>query len=415
MPLYELGLGSEKVHVILDIGAYHTKVGFAGESAPRHIIRSQNIKRSDQVVDICDPKLTKDELYEELSTFVHTIYFRYLLVNPKDRKVVVCENFVQRDVFRFTLADVLFKQFSVVAVMMTPALPLALTPLGVSTGVVLNIGHTESSVIAVYEGMIIMKSFKYVDLGTVSHLAAIQEIIAKTGEVQVGENKKKASEIYGNLSMSQLEDIRARVCFCGERPPELEDTSYAESGSATKHRAVHMDYPMPDGHHLIIGGNIRERSVEVLYDGDGEDNSIATILLDALLECPLDCRTQLANSILVTGGGSMLAGFTHRLKQELLALLKLKRYSTLPLKTLKFFKPPYYPNIMTWVGGSVVGSVEHLHDRYTSKEHYLATGPASLPEWACLRPVLRESTPPTPLRRSSSHMRDYQPSPILGK
>ena len=46
---------------------------------------------------------------------------------------------------------------------------------------------------------------------------------------------------------------------------------------------------------------VRERSVEVLYDGDGEDNSIATILLDALLECPLDCRTQLANSILITG------------------------------------------------------------------------------------------------------------------
>ena len=42
-----------------------------------------------------------------------------------------------------------------------------------------------------------MKSFKYVELGTVSHLTAIQEIIASTGEVQVGENKKKASEIYG--------------------------------------------------------------------------------------------------------------------------------------------------------------------------------------------------------------------------
>ena len=47
----------------------------------------------------------------------------------------------------------------------------------------------------------------------------------------------------------------------------------------------------------------------------------------------------------------MLVGFTHRLKQELLALLRLDRYTTLPLKTLKFFKPPYYPNIITWVGG----------------------------------------------------------------
>ena len=45
----------------------------------------------------------------------------------------------------------------------------------------------------------------------------------------------------------------------------------------------------------------RERSIEVLYDGDGEDNSIATLVLDSLLKCPIDCRVELFSKILVIG------------------------------------------------------------------------------------------------------------------
>ena len=50
----------------------------------------------------------------------------------------------------------------------------------------------------------------------------------------------------------------------------------------------------------------------------------------------------------------MLAGFTNRLKQEIQAFLKQPRFSKVPVEKLKFYKPNYYPNIMSWVGGNDV-------------------------------------------------------------
>ena len=402
MPLYDIGIASEKIPVVIEFGNYHTKVGFAGEPSPRHIIRSFNVKACNKVTNICDEKLTEDELLEELTTFLHAIYFRYLLVNPKDRRVVVCEDFAQTDLFRNCLSKVLFKQFSVIGLLLTPALPLALVPLGTPTGLVINIGYKDSSVICVYEGMVIIKSYKSIEVGTYAHLMAIEKMIKDSGKVTVKGETKKFIDAYGQFKISQLEDIRARTCFCGERPTELEDKSFSKSGTTTKSRAVDMNYPLSDGHNLIVAGSVRERSVEVLYDGDGDDNSLGTIVLDSLQQCPIDCRTELASKIIVIGGGCMLPGFTYRLKQEILALQDFPRYDNLVVKKLKFFKPNYYANIMSWIGGSIMGSVEHLHEKYITRDFYNQKGEYTLPNWSSLHPPVRDQNPSTQIRRTSS-------------
>lgn len=402
MPLYDIGIASEKIPVVIEFGTYHTKVGFAGEPCPRHLIRSFNVKASNKVTNICDTKLSEDELLEELTTFLHAIYFRYLLVNPKDRRVVVCEDFVQTERFRNCLSRVLFKQFSVVGLLLTPALPLALVPLGTPTGLIVNIGYKDSSSICVYEGMVIIKSYKSIEVGTHAHLLAIEKMIKDSGEVTVKGERKKFTDAYGELEISQLEDIRARTCFCGERPKELEDKSFSSSGTTTPSRAVDMNYPLSDGHNLIVTGAVRERSVEVLYDGDGDDNSLGTIVLDSLQQCPIDCRTALASKIVVIGGGCMLPGFTYRLKQEILAMLEFPRYDNLVIKKLKFYKPNYYASIMSWVGGSIMGSVEHLHEKYITRDFYNHKGECTLPNWSSLHPPVRDLNPSTPIRRTSS-------------
>ena len=61
----------------------------------------------------------------------------------------------------------------------------------------------------------------------------------------------------GELDLSVLEDIRARTCFCGERPAELKDPAFSQSGVNTAHRASDMSYPMSDGYHLLVSGKIR--------------------------------------------------------------------------------------------------------------------------------------------------------------
>eukprot|EP00116_Pleurobrachia_bachei_P008115 sb/3468377/ len=218
---------------------------------------------------------------------------------------------------------------------------------------------------------------------------------------------KKLPIVSADLDMEVLEDIRARTCFSGKRPPTDNE---AKSGTEATHRAVDMTYPMSDGQHLVINGKIRERSVEVLFDGDGDGNSVATLILDALLKCPIDCRAELAENILIIGGGSMLPGLKHRIKEEILALVAFSRFSALQgIKTFKFYKPNYPANIMSWVGGSIMGCVEHLHDRYVPREFYNSKGVATLPDWCSLAPQLKDNTAVSgsPSRRTSSPYRDF--------
>ena len=83
MPLYEgIGLISEKHAVVLDIGSATTKCGYAGEVSPRCIIPSK--VGHTWIYSVTD----KEKLHALLVDFVHHLYFKWLLVNPKDRRVV---------------------------------------------------------------------------------------------------------------------------------------------------------------------------------------------------------------------------------------------------------------------------------------------------------------------------------------
>ena len=82
MPFYEgIGLIAEKNAVVLDFGIAYTKVGYAGESSPRAILPTPAL-----------PALNETgQLYEALVAFVHRLYFKHLLVNPRDRRVVLLD------------------------------------------------------------------------------------------------------------------------------------------------------------------------------------------------------------------------------------------------------------------------------------------------------------------------------------
>ena len=135
MPLYEgIGLISEKHAVVLDIGWDTTKCGYAGEVSPRCIIPSK--VDTTRILDTTDP----DKLYALLVDFVHHLYFKWLLVNPKDRRVVIVENLLGSSLFKDTLVKVLFRHYEVSSVLCAPSHLVSLFSLGVNTGATSFVG-----------------------------------------------------------------------------------------------------------------------------------------------------------------------------------------------------------------------------------------------------------------------------------
>jgi len=384
MPLFEgLSIDDPKV-IILDIGSAYTKCGLAGETGPRCIIPSKvKNTRTKEVVDVWSYG-SVSELYENLKDLLYVLIFRHLLVTPRDRRVVVVESLLCPSDFRETLAQVLFKHYEVGSVLYAPAPLVGLLPLGAGVGLVLDVGHSHTSVVPVYEGIPIMKGWQSIPLAGKAIESRIKAQLLEHGTLSSSQTQHEAvSEHQDAITNEVLEDIKVRCCFITEysRGQQIQEVTM-RGGHANKlpPPPPDTDYPLDGGSVLNVSGRIREHSGEVLFEQDNEETSIATLLLDALVECPIDTRAALAANVLVMGGTAMLPGFMHRLQLELSNLLLKPVYaSQLGVKQFRFHRPPSKENYTAWLGGAMIGAVETLAMKSLSRDAFLQRG--RLPDW----------------------------------
>jgi hypothetical protein len=143
----------------------------------------------------------------------------------------------------------------------------------------------------------------------------------------------------------------------------------------------------------------------------GEEKSVVEVVLAVLEKLPIDLRTPMAGSLLVTGGGSLLPGFISRLRSSLLAALApnptLQAISSLSSATPRprtirprphsyacllplrsklsilndpsppFPSPPsagsapaFSPSLLAWIGGSTAGSMRIGGRSETGRERW---------------------------------------------
>ena len=78
--------------------------------------------------------------------------------------MVVVENILGSSLAKSVLARVLFKHYEVSSVLYLPSHLVALLPLGVETGLVVDLGHSETSVLPVYSGVPVLKAWQALPL-----------------------------------------------------------------------------------------------------------------------------------------------------------------------------------------------------------------------------------------------------------
>ncbi|XP_012264359.2 actin-related protein 10 [Athalia rosae] len=363
MSMYEgVRLISDKLTVVFDIGSAYTKYGFTGESVPRGIIRTE--VRCPET-----PKIRKvflyedaDDLYQLLVEFIHLLFFRHVAVSPKDIKVIVVESILTPIDFRNTLAKVLFRHFEIGSLMLVPSHLVAVSTLGISTALVLDVGYKEATLIPVYEGVPVLKAWQALPLA---------------GQAVHGFIKEELQDVLvdGDVDEKILEDIKVRTCFVTtlERSAKLGTVEAPVAPPSVSYPGVKT---------VTIPGTVREKAFELLWERDNDNLSIPTMILDAIVKCPVDMRRPLAENILLIGGTTMSKGFLPRLKSELIALLESNLYSDkLKLKTFKFHTAPCKPNYTAWLGGAIFG-ITDLPLRCLTKENYLKLN--RVPDWASL-------------------------------
>ncbi|GAA5936307.1 uncharacterized protein JCM15063_002775 [Sporobolomyces koalae] len=157
--------------VVLDLGSRVWKVGFSGEAAPRHCVRVERILAREQhtllrgvskshetdeldgiwTLDKC--RIDEDEWQireERLKRALREVWFDHLMTDPKSRKVLVVENPMLSTPVKEMIARVLFDNLQVPSVNFACAPLLSLMASGSVTGLVVDAGHLETTVLPIY-------------------------------------------------------------------------------------------------------------------------------------------------------------------------------------------------------------------------------------------------------------------------
>ncbi|XP_005187643.1 actin-related protein 10 [Musca domestica] len=367
MPLYETAM-QEKPPVVLDIGSAYTKFGFAAEAYPRKIIPTEVILSSSGETKHLFDYGDKLEFYDQMVDFLQTIFFKYLLVSPKERKIVVVENVFGQTIIRETLAKALFRHFEVSSVLYVPSHMIALSTLAVPHGVVIDMGYSETTVMPIFSGVQVMQAFQDQKYGGRAVQEEIKRMLVATGVRE---------EL---LSESVLEDIKVRTCFV---------TKLERAQSYLKNEPPQappdVDYPIGDEAIITVPGKVRETAFEIFFEENNDRDSLPHLIMQSILRCPMDIRRSLMENIFVIGGSAIIMGLLPRLQQELKYLVENDKEYKERLHgdvTFKFHKTIGRPNVTAWIGGSLCGGTDLVNTRSLTKEAYMRL--ERVPDWVCL-------------------------------
>ncbi|GAA5988767.1 hypothetical protein JCM10908_006161 [Rhodotorula pacifica] len=364
--------------IVLDIGSSVIKAGFSGEPAPRECRRStsNNGGADGEVWSLEKSEATEEQwLVRELrlQRVIRSIWFENLLTDPRTRKVIVVENPLLSTRIKEMIAQILFDNLQVPSLSFAPAPVLSLMAAGRLSGLVVDVGHLETTVAPVFHSRPL---FPHLAASPVAGrrlnrrlralLLAFAPYIPPPTSLTSTAQASPTHLPREVLTEELVEEIKTRLCFVSEAAPlaeaipsaddmaeqplreDLDPTDEDEalvdhlyerySRSSPSTQPVSFRVPTTSrsattytssGHSVGRGwiqvpGWIRERAAEVLWEDedDQDERGLANIVLECLLRLPIDLRKPMASSILVTGGTAMLPGFFPRFKASLLAQLE---------------------------------------------------------------------------------------------
>lgn len=364
----------EKQAVVIDFGAARTKVGFATESCPRHVLPTPelDVRRSRQGLAFTE---SEEEWFEILDRLLSQIFFHYLSVSPKDRRVVVCDAVHSSAPFRSALARVLFKRLGVPAVALVADLVLPLYLTGLSSGIVIDCGYTSSRVMATFAGVPILSAYCAGAAGARAVCARLRKML------------QESMDAPGWLDeQGVVEDLLACTCYvaCDIRSGDGLHLKLKSDKAAS--------YAPGSEHPVAIPSDSRWRPVEVLVSSEGavfadidsdgdEDGDVIGIpgaFVRAIEQCPIDVRAAVVQNVVVCGGCAGLRGLLPRLAVEIRDALEACPRTQALAGKLRFTPLDFPPATTVWTGGSVFGALEGASD-YTATDYSQGR---PLPDWA---------------------------------
>lgn len=309
--------------------------------------------------------------------------------------------------------EIAMEQWGVPAFFLAKTGQLAAYSQGKATALVVDVGHMNTSVTAMYDGMVLAKSSQHSPLA--GHwlndqirlmFASLQPTVPLVPHYLVTSKQPVDAGAPSNAtyakfakppthSFRRLEEERVLTAFKESvvqiwPGPQRLDAPAAAPGAFTNLDHVKglpaKPFEMPDGWNQVFGAE-RFKVAEGLFDNKAaytdaqhpeplQDHTIPRLVHKALDACDVDQRPNYLNNVILTGAGSLIEKLPDRLQSDLTAMYPNPKVRVIANSNSVERK------YSAWIGGSVLGSLGTFHQMWISRQEYEEFG-AKIVEKRC--------------------------------
>uniref|UniRef100_T1JBA2 Uncharacterized protein n=1 Tax=Strigamia maritima TaxID=126957 RepID=T1JBA2_STRMM len=414
--------GDEVGALVFDIGHYSIRAGYAGEDSPKAEIPSHagvveemvepmetNIKEGSIPAATSDKKyfidttsihvarkgmemstFLKDGMIEDWDLFekmLDNIYSRHIKSESHLHPVLMSEAPLNARSKREKLTELMFEKYNIPAFFLVKNAVLAAFANGRSTGVVVDSGATHTSAVPVHDGYVLTQAIVKTPLAgdfislqckqlledsnievVPGYMIGSKEVV-KECELPKYTRKPIIPEVtkswHSYAVKEVLQDFQATVL-------QVSDIPYGET-QVENMPTVH--YEFPNGYNQDFGAE-RFKIPERLFDPSNLKGvvgntvlGISHIVTTSVGMCDIDIRPSLYGSIIVTGGNTLIQGFTERLNRD----LSNKTPPSMRLKVISVGGSAER-RFGAWIGGSILASLGSFQQMWISKQEYEESG-----------------------------------------
>ena len=356
--------------VVIDAGSGLIKAGFGGEDGPRSIFNSivgtpkqmelmvgmelQNRYVGDnaiaryEIMNFSYPiqrgEVTDWDKYENL---MHYLLYSEMRVVPEEISILITEGPRTSRKNREKLTEILFETFNVKRLHIANSSMVGLYSYGKTSGLIVDSGYNVTSTVPVYEGYPLAHASLKINIGGEDLSKNLLNMI-----------QSKLDETYVDMKGRFLaDDIKEKLGFVLLNQDDADDVKDST-------------YELPDGKKIEIGSELYKAN-EILFNPDEDIQKekgvmpLKNMVVDSINKCDDEIKNDIKENICLTGGTTLLKNFPEKLKNEISDSSEGINFN-LSAEQERLFS--------TWIGGSIVSSLDNFQYMWVSKKEYNDNG-----------------------------------------
>ncbi|KAH9077442.1 actin-like protein Arp4p [Lactarius deliciosus] len=421
--------GDEVSALVLDIGSSTLRAGYAGDDTPKAIIptsygfvpvtRDADVSMTEAGAET-EPAPPREESklyigqqhgpsvwrenmqignpmseglitdFDPVPSLIRHALKDVLRCKPEDHPILVTEPAWNTPANRERMAEIMFEEFQVPAFYIANTGVLNAFAAGKGSALVIDIGHSTTSVTPVVDGFVLRKGLVHSALPQLVHAHAKHTLITASHNhppIQLFSHQLIANKTPvepGTMPRFAVREDRfskttpSLASYYENR--EVEEWIQSVAGvldqgwndqAAAQRPARHYEFPTGFNTYFgperfQVGELFFAHSRDLVASNPHLPRTIPALISQALTACDPDMRQVLMGNVVLAGGGSLLAGFGERLSNELVR----------NFPHVKIHAPgnPTERKYGGWLGGSILASLGTFHQLWISKEEWQEHG-----------------------------------------